>query len=203
MPQQCPSNVKCLGPSAAALPHTARDDDHHVSHIGSSCSVCARTRVLNDRRPIDFWLGISKQTMYACRQLLLSHADRTPSKGGRHSAASGNSLQQTSDSTPSSSHQSSIATAQRNGNLQQQTEDVNRSSVGAGKHDVAKPSAYDAWSCLKGLEFVENLKNPQNLQPLTLPLELKLFSRVPVVVSARLFGQTGMPSETFARLLIT
>lgn len=141
--------------------------------------------------------------MYACRQLLLSHADRKPSKGGRHHAGNRNSLQQTSDSTPSSSHQNSTATPQRDGGLQQQTEDVERDHVGAGTHDVASASSCDSWPCLKGLEFLENLKNPQNLQPLTLPLELKLFSRVPVVVSARLFGQTGMPSETFARLLIT
>lgn len=133
---------------------------------------------------------------------MLSHADQTPSKGGRHQAGNRNSTQQTSDSTPSSSHQNSIPTAQRDGGLQEQAEDVDSSNNGAGKHDVASPLDCNSWPCLKGLEFLENLKNPQNLQPLALPLKLKLFSRVPVVVSARLFGQTGMPSETFARLLM-
>ena len=56
--------------------------------------------------------------------------------------------------------------------------------------------------CLNGIEFLDNLKNAGNLQPAALPLQLKLFSRIPIVVSARLFGQTGMPSETFARLFI-
>lgn len=56
--------------------------------------------------------------------------------------------------------------------------------------------------CLQGIEFLQKLKNPDNLQPVSLPLQLKLFARIPVVVSARLFGQTGKPSETFAHLLI-
>lgn len=75
----------------------------------------------------------------------------------------------------------------------------------SGEHEVANsasPESWSQWPCLNGLEFLENLRNPENLQPVALPLELKLFSRVPVVVSARLFGQTGMPSEAFARLLI-
>lgn len=57
--------------------------------------------------------------------------------------------------------------------------------------------------CLKNVEFLENLRNPRNLQPLSLPVQLKLFTRIPVVISARLFGQTGKPSEVFARLLIS
>ena len=84
----------------------------------------------------------------------------------------------------------------------QQAEDIDTSHADIGDQNVAVSASLDSWSCLSGLEFLENLKNSENLQPLALPLELKLFSRVPVVVSARLFGQTGMPSETFARLLI-
>ena len=83
----------------------------------------------------------------------------------------------------------------------QQAEATTTNQVDAGRHNAA-PASPDMWSCLNGLEFLENLKNPENLQPSALPLELGLFSRIPVVVSARLFGQTGMPSETFARLLI-
>lgn len=139
--------------------------------------------------------------LYACRQLLLSRADHTLSRGGRRQADKSNSLQQTSDSTLSSSHQNSTgsATAQRDG---KQAEGAGTSQVGAGKHDVAASESPHSWSCLDGLEFLENVKNSENLQPAALPLELKLFSRIPVVVSARLFGQTGMPSETFARLLV-
>ena len=57
-------------------------------------------------------------------------------------------------------------------------------------------------ACLKNVEFLENLRNPRNLQPVSLPVQLKLFSRIPVVMSARLFGQTGKPSEIYARLLV-
>ena len=136
--------------------------------------------------------------MNACRQLLLHRADQAPSKGGRHQAGNRDSL---SDSTSSSSHQSGTATAQRDGSVQQ-AKDVSTSHADANKENKAVSASPDSWSCLHGLEFLDNLTNPENLQPLALPLEFKLFSRVPVVVSARLFGQTGMPSETFARLLI-
>ena len=57
-------------------------------------------------------------------------------------------------------------------------------------------------ACMQGIKFVQNLRNPSSLQPASLPLQLKLFVRIPVVVSARLFGQTGKPSETFAQLLV-
>ena len=146
-------------------------------------------------------IGRLKCTVYGCRQLLLSPADQKPSGGGRHQAGNRNSLQQTSDSMSRSSHQNSTAITQRGANVQQ-AKDISTSHADAGEQDKAVPATLDSWSCLHGLEFLENLTNPENLQPLALPLELKLFTRVPVVVSARLFGQTGMPSETFARLLI-
>lgn len=135
---------------------------------------------------------------------MLSRADNAASRGSKHQAGNRDSLQQTSDSTPSSSHQNSTGagTAQRDVQLQH-AEGVGTSQVDAGKHDAAASASPHSWSCLNGLEFLDNLKNPKNLQPAALPLELKLFSRIPVVVSARLFGQTGMPSETFARLLLT
>ena len=141
--------------------------------------------------------------MHACRQLLLSPADQAPSRGSRPQAGRRNSLQQTADSAPSSSNQESVATsaAQVNGI-------VNHAEVTGTSHaqneelNVGSSASYDSWACLSGLEYLENLRNPDKLQPVALPLELKLFSRVPVVVSARLFGQTGMPSEAFARLLI-
>lgn len=111
-------------------------------------------------------------------------------------------MQQTPDSDPSSSNQDSMSAsaAQANGSVQQEA--VGTSPADFEDHTAVDSASPESWPCLRGLEFLENLRDPDNLQPVALPLEMKLFSRVPVVVSARLFGQTGMPSETFARLLI-
>ena len=79
--------------------------------------------------------------------------------------------------------------------------EVNNASA-PQENDATAAATLQSEPCLQGIEFVQNLKNPGNLQPVCLPLQLKLFARIPVVVSARLFGQTGKPSETFAQLLI-
>ena len=57
-------------------------------------------------------------------------------------------------------------------------------------------------SCLEGLEFPEALTNPSHLKPVSLPLSLKMFDKVPLVLSAKLFGQTGQPSAVHARIYI-
>ena len=56
---------------------------------------------------------------------------------------------------------------------------------------------------LQNIEFVQNLENPNNVQPAALPLRLKMFDKVPVLLSARMFGQTGKPSEVYARLYLS
>ena len=76
-------------------------------------------------------------------------------------------------------------------------------SSGPAECDASMSAGLEAEPCMQGIEFLQNIKNPNNLQPVLLPLQLKLFARIPVVISARLFGQTGKPSETFAQLLVT
>lgn len=75
-------------------------------------------------------------------------------------------------------------------------------SSGPAEYDASTSAGLEAEPCMQGIEFLQNLKNLNNLQPVLLPLQLKLFTRIPVVISARLFGQTGKPSETFAQLLV-
>ena len=40
-------------------------------------------------------------------------------------------------------------------------------------------------------------------RPVALPLQLSMFSRVPVLVSARQHGASGRPAEPFARLYLS
>lgn len=75
-------------------------------------------------------------------------------------------------------------------------------SSGLDECDTSTSAGLESEPCMQGIEFLQNLKNPSNLQPVSLPLQLKLFARIPVVVSARLFGQTGEPSETFVHMLV-
>lgn len=77
---------------------------------------------------------------------------------------------------------------------------LNRS--GLEECDTSTSASLESEPCMQGIEFLQNLKNPSDLQPVSLPLQLKLFARVPVVISARLFGQTGKPSETFVHMLV-
>ena len=56
--------------------------------------------------------------------------------------------------------------------------------------------------CLDGLEFPQALTNPSHIKPVSLPLSLKMFDKVPLVLSAKLFGQTGQPSAVHARIYI-
>ena len=80
--------------------------------------------------------------------------------------------------------------------------DIHDDGAGAVQGSPSVSAKLAEEPCMQGIEFSHNLKNPDNLQPVSLPLQLKLFARIPVVVSARLFGQTGKPSETFAQLLV-
>jgi len=75
-------------------------------------------------------------------------------------------------------------------------------SSGLDECDTSTSASLESEPCMQGIEFLQNLKNPSNLHPVSLPLQLKLFARVPVVISARLFGQTGKPSETFVHMLV-
>lgn len=75
-------------------------------------------------------------------------------------------------------------------------------SSGLEECDASTSAGLESEPCMQGIEFLQNLKNPSDLQPVSLPLQLKLFARVPVVISARLFGQTGKPSETFVHMLV-
>ena len=49
---------------------------------------------------------------------------------------------------------------------------------------------------------MEHLKNGKNLQPVTLPLQLRMFSRVPVLVSAQQYQPEGKPNAPFGRLYV-
>ena len=140
---------------------------------------------------------------------MLTAADQTALRGGRFPAGKQHSLQQTSQDSQihTDSHDMPSTSNQHSGDLTavQVKDAAHHAETGYPESEIRNDTTAGNLAlepCLKGIEFVENLKNPSNLQPVALPLQLKLFSRIPVVVSARLFGQTGMPSDTFARFLI-
>ena len=54
----------------------------------------------------------------------------------------------------------------------------------------------------KGITNLERLRNERNLQPVMLPLKLRMFSRVPVIISAQQFQTDGKPNAPFGRLYI-
>ena len=124
-----------------------------------------------------------------CRTLTLTRSFHAPQSGSRHEAGKENSLHQTL-------HADGVCDSVRNKETSPVDTDGEQGSVGEPS-GILKSEA-----CVQGIEFLQNLKNPSSLQPVSLPLQLKLFARIPVVISARLFGQTGKPSETFAHLLI-
>ena len=64
--------------------------------------------------------------------------------------------------------------------------------------DQSQPNA----QVTKGINNLEHLKNAKGLQPVTMPLQLKMFSRVPVIVSAQQFQTDGKPNAPFGRLYI-
>ncbi|KAK9829114.1 hypothetical protein WJX72_003965 [[Myrmecia] bisecta] len=66
---------------------------------------------------------------------------------------------------------------------------------------VAAALALPNW-VLEGVPNADKMANPKGLQPLALPLQLRPFDRVPLLVSSRQFGNSGRPSEVFARLYI-
>lgn len=81
-----------------------------------------------------------------------------------------------------------------------------RQPMNPGTNPTSSPAGRPA--ALEGIENAESLKlgggdgDSSGVVPATLPLQLSMFDRVPIVVSARQFGTTGRPSEPFARLLL-
>ena len=55
---------------------------------------------------------------------------------------------------------------------------------------------------VRGINNLDCLRNERSLQPVTLPLQLRMFSRVPVIVSAQQYQAVGKPNAPFGRLYI-
>ncbi len=70
----------------------------------------------------------------------------------------------------------------------------------------AAPASFDACQphslVIKGINHLERLRNERSLQPVILPLQLRMFSRVPVIVSAQQYQADGKPNTPFGRLYI-
>ena len=64
--------------------------------------------------------------------------------------------------------------------------------------DPSQPNA----QVTKGVNNLQHLKNVKGLQPVMMPLQLKMFSRIPVIVSAQQFQTDGKPYAPFGRLYI-
>lgn len=56
--------------------------------------------------------------------------------------------------------------------------------------------------CLAAISNSENLHNPGSIQPVSLPLEVKAFTKLPVVVSAKSSG-VAKPLVAFAMLFLS
>ena len=125
-----------------------------------------------------------------------------PERGSRHQAGKENSMHQSPESSngPAVDPSFSKSDSRPKGTGAEASSLLN--SSGLDKCDTSMSASLESEPCMQGIEFLQNLKNPSNLQPVSLPLQLKLFARVPVVISARLFGQTGKPSETFVHMLV-
>lgn len=137
------------------------------------------------------------------KSLTLTRLHQTPQRDHRHQAGKENSTQQHPESNvgpavidPSLSKSDS----RHRGTGAEASNPLN--SSGPEECDASTSAGPESEPCMQGIEFLQNLKNPSNLQPVSLPLQLKLFARIPVVISARLFGQTGKPSETFVHMLV-
>ncbi len=137
------------------------------------------------------------------RLLTLTHVNQMPERGNRHHPGKENSIQQSSESSggPAVIDASFTKSDSRpRGTGAEASSPLN--SSGQEECDASTSASLESEPCMQGIEFLQNLKNPSDLQPVSLPLQLKLFARVPVVISARLFGQTGKPSETFVHMLV-
>jgi hypothetical protein len=53
---------------------------------------------------------------------------------------------------------------------------------------------------LEGLP--SEIRNPSDIQPVPLPLEVQMFTRMPIVLTARFFAETAKPTRPCARLYI-
>ena len=147
--------------------------------------------------------------LHVCRQLPLTHAEKMPSNSGMQRAGRQSSLQATPASASKLGNITGKADLKPPSTDTAATQDaaaVPNAVTNYAVQDTAECSASTSQKpyhvCLRGIEFLDNLKNTEDLQPVALPLQLKLFARDPFVVSSRVLGHTGMPSETFAHLLL-
>ena len=67
-----------------------------------------------------------------------------------------------------------------------------------GQGDVAE--ADGGPPCLAAISNADKLQNRDSLQPLSLPLEIRAFSKLPVIVCAKSPGQCKAPSQLCAAL---
>lgn len=61
------------------------------------------------------------------------------------------------------------------------------------------PNDQNFTSCLSAIQNANNLVNTGRLEPVTLPLEIKAFTKLPVLVSAK-SGAFGKPLASYAVL---
>jgi hypothetical protein len=67
-----------------------------------------------------------------------------------------------------------------------------------GSYKTSQPHVH----VTKDIKNLEHLRNERNLQPVTLPIKLRMFSQVPVIISAQQFQTDGKPNAPFGRLYI-
>lgn len=147
--------------------------------------------------PIGAHEVVCKQAPAVCRLLTLTRAQPLQSHGQPQPGQT--SIQQQADSVQN--HHPEIGPSE-DCSLIDGVDVASVHNEAASAVVASAASQLETWPCMQGIEFLHNLRNPSGLQPALLPMQLKLFARTPVVVSARLFGQTGKPSETFAHLLV-
>jgi hypothetical protein len=66
---------------------------------------------------------------------------------------------------------------------------------------LLSPDEVDALT-FDGMDRTAPLRNPLDVQPASLPLELELFNRVPIVLTARFFAESAKPTRAHARLYL-
>ena len=81
--------------------------------------------------------------------------------------------------------------------LMRRTLDISRPRNAAAEHDPDRPHP----AVLRDVDNAESARGV--VRAVALPLQLRMFSRVPVLVSARQHGASGRPSEPFARLYLS
>lgn len=81
--------------------------------------------------------------------------------------------------------------------LMRRTLDISRPRNAAAEHDPDLPHP----AVLRDVDNAESARG--EVRAAALPLQLRMFSRVPVLVSARQHGASGRPAEPFARLYLS